>query len=304
LLQKSAGKQERSYKVVTWGFYGGGSTTGLHQLKLGPGEEVSPFPSIGLEVEKIEVEGTSLIIWDLGGRERFRSVWRTMIRKADALVFYVDSTERGHDRHEFMRDSLDEFLSQVELEGVPILICANKQDLPNAMTAAEVMEALQLSSLKGHAWHVQPTSTKTGDGLREGMAWLLKEVHWMHSTISEKALDSGKVWLEGIIGDSGETVRAASKPQQAATQVFWSWPWRRRGLRKDEELLKAKSGNNDGTKSDKKFAKRFVPFGGPNFWNPFTILRPMWHLLSQSSDASGSSETLAHMASTTSLQKK
>mmetsp|Transcript_9593 Transcript_9593/g.13439 ORF Transcript_9593/g.13439 Transcript_9593/m.13439 type:complete len:95 (+) Transcript_9593:41-325(+) len=55
LLQKSAGKQERSYKVVTWGFYGGGSTTGLHQLKLGPGEEVSPFPSIGLEVEKIEV---------------------------------------------------------------------------------------------------------------------------------------------------------------------------------------------------------------------------------------------------------
>ena len=39
--------------------------------------------------------------------------------------------------------------------GVPILIFANKQDLPNAVKPAKIVEALGIQSLRNHKWHVQ-----------------------------------------------------------------------------------------------------------------------------------------------------
>lgn len=55
----------------------------------------------------------------------------------------------------------------------PILIFANKQDLPNAMSVEEITEHLQLhTTLRARKWHVQGSCGTQGDGLKEGFAWL------------------------------------------------------------------------------------------------------------------------------------
>jgi len=63
-------------------------------------------------------------------------------------------------------------LNDDELRDAVLLVFANKQDLPKAMTPAEVTEKLQLHSIKQRAWFIQSTCAKNGDGLCEGLDWL------------------------------------------------------------------------------------------------------------------------------------
>lgn len=46
-------------------------------------------------------------------------------------------------------------VSNEELKGAAILIYANKQDLPDAMTAAEITEKMSLTEIKEHEWQIQ-----------------------------------------------------------------------------------------------------------------------------------------------------
>jgi signal recognition particle receptor subunit beta len=58
---------------------------------------------------------------------------------------------------------------------VPLLVLANKQDLPGAMSVVEISEQLQLAQITDRPWYIQPTSAVTGAGLDEGMQWLMEQ---------------------------------------------------------------------------------------------------------------------------------
>ena len=63
----------------------------------------------------------------------------------------VDSNDR--DRINESRDELAWFMSEEELKDCCVLIMANKQDLPNAMSIDEISERLELSKLPpSRAW--------------------------------------------------------------------------------------------------------------------------------------------------------
>ncbi len=64
------------------------------------------------------------------------------------------------------------FLLEDELREAVILVFANKQDLPNAMSAAEITDKLGLHSLRSRLWYIQAACATTGDGLYEGLDWL------------------------------------------------------------------------------------------------------------------------------------
>lgn len=53
-----------------------------------------------------------------------------------------------------------------------LLVLANKQDLPNAMNAAEITDRLELHSLSQRDWYIQSTCAVSGDGLFEGLEWI------------------------------------------------------------------------------------------------------------------------------------
>lgn len=59
---------------------------------------------------------------------------------------------------------------QFQFSDVPILVLANKQDLPGAKESKEIASFLGLNDLSpSHLWHVQPTCAVIGDGLEEGL---------------------------------------------------------------------------------------------------------------------------------------
>jgi signal recognition particle receptor subunit beta len=86
------------------------------------------------------------------------------------LIFVVDSNDR--DRIGEAREELMRMLNEDELRDAALLIFANKQDLPNAMSTAEMTEKLGLHGLRQRSWYIQAACATSGDGLYEGLDWL------------------------------------------------------------------------------------------------------------------------------------
>jgi ADP-ribosylation factor-like protein 3 len=73
-------------------------------------------------------------------------------------------------------EELSHLLADDKMAGVPLLVLANKQDLISALPANEVADGMNLFSIRDRPWQIQPCSAKTGNGLTEGIEWLVKQV--------------------------------------------------------------------------------------------------------------------------------
>lgn len=155
-------------RILVLGLDGSGGTTLLYKLKLG--EVVTTIPTVGFNVETVQYKNQSLTLWDVGGQESIRPLWRHYYQSTDALMFVVDSNDR--ERIEMAREELTRILNEEEMRDVPLLVYANKQDLPNAMPVSEVVENLGLNTLRNRQWYIQAACTTTGDGLYEGLDWI------------------------------------------------------------------------------------------------------------------------------------
>ncbi|KAM4845956.1 ADP-ribosylation factor-like protein 2 isoform 3-T3 [Thomomys bottae] len=62
------------------------------------------------------------------------------------------------------------------LAGATLLIFANKQDLPGALSSNAIQEALDLDSIRTHHWRVQSCSAFSGEDLLPGIDWLLDDI--------------------------------------------------------------------------------------------------------------------------------
>merc|ERR1711997_909236 len=107
---------------------------------------------------------------DVGGQDRIRKLWRHYFTGTNGIIYVVDSNDR--DRTEDAREELIKMLNEDDMRDAVLLVFANKQDLPNAMTAAEVTEKLGLHALKQRHWYIQAAIATSGEGLYEGLDWL------------------------------------------------------------------------------------------------------------------------------------
>ena len=170
IWQRFLGKKEM--RILMVGLDAAGKTTILYKFKLG--EVVTTIPTIGFNVETVEYKNISFTVWDVGGQDKIRLLWRHYYQNTQGLIFVVDSNDR--DRIDDAREELHKMLAEEELRDSVVLVFANKQDLPGAMTAPEVTEKLGLQSLRGRQWFIQSTCATTGDGLYDGLDWLSKNV--------------------------------------------------------------------------------------------------------------------------------
>merc|ERR1712063_187734 len=159
---------KRDMRILMVGLDAAGKTTILYKLKLG--EVVTTIPTIGFNVETVEYKNISFNVWDIGGQDKIRKLWRYYYANTQGLIFVIDSNDR--DRIEDAQEELAHMLNGDEMRDAVLLVFANKQDLPNSMTAAEVTEKLGLHNLRHRQWFIQSACATTGDGLYEGLDWL------------------------------------------------------------------------------------------------------------------------------------
>ena len=159
---------KKDVRILMVGLDAAGKTTILYKLKLG--EIVTTIPTIGFNVETVEYKNISFTVWDVGGQDKIRPLWRHYYQNTQGVIFVVDSNDR--DRVGEARDELHRMLNEDELREAILLVFANKQDLPNAMNAAEITDKLGLHSLRNRKWYIQATCATSGEGLFEGLDWL------------------------------------------------------------------------------------------------------------------------------------
>ena len=70
----------------------------------------------------------------MGGQDKTRPLWRSYTRCTDGIIFVVDSSDA--ERLEEAKLELLKICKLTEKHTVPILVLANKQDLPCAMDTA------------------------------------------------------------------------------------------------------------------------------------------------------------------------
>ncbi|KAL0487481.1 ADP-ribosylation factor ARF1 [Acrasis kona] len=155
-------------KILMVGLDAAGKTTILYKLKLD--ESVNPVPTIGFNVETVQYKKVTFTMWDVGGQEKLRLLWRHYYTGTNAVIFVIDSSDK--DRIDEARDELHKMLADSAMANIQLLVLANKQDLPGAMDAQEVKNKLDLVNLKQKSWFIQPCCAVTGEGLYDGMDWL------------------------------------------------------------------------------------------------------------------------------------
>merc|ERR1711879_387905 len=138
------------------------------------GEVVTTIPTIGFNVETVEYKNISFTVWDIGGQDKIRKLWRYYYQGTDAAIFIIDSSD--HDRIEDAREELFRMLDDDEMRDAALLVFANKQDLPGAMDASQVAEKLGLHKLRNRQWFIQSASATKGDGLIDGLDWLSRSL--------------------------------------------------------------------------------------------------------------------------------
>lgn len=156
------------HKVIIVGLDNAGKTTILYQLLMN--EVVHTSPTIGSNVEEVVWKNIRFLMWDIGGQESLRAAWNTYYTNTEFVIVVIDSTDR--ERLSITKEELYKMLHHEDLRKSAVLIFANKQDVKGCMSAAEISQQLNLTSIKDHVWHIQACCALTGEGLYQGLEWI------------------------------------------------------------------------------------------------------------------------------------
>ncbi|XP_041432782.1 ADP-ribosylation factor-related protein 1-like isoform X7 [Xenopus laevis] len=125
--------QKEEYCILILGLDNAGKTTFLEQMKIQfsrnyKGMNLSKITTtVGLNIGTIDVGKVRLMFWDLGGQEELQALWDKYYAESHGVIYVIDSTDEtrlSESKHAFER-----MISSESLEGVPILVLANKQDV-------------------------------------------------------------------------------------------------------------------------------------------------------------------------------
>ncbi|XP_076441003.1 ADP-ribosylation factor-like protein 4C [Babylonia areolata] len=168
-----------SVQLVLVGLENTGKTTLLYRLKFG--QYMHTQPTVGFNCEKVEghsgqAKGVTFSIWDVGGKDNMRPLWKSYLRSAQGIVYVVDSADR-----EKLDEARVELLRLVKGQNnpgcLPTLVLANKQDLPDSLSPEDVGKELSVPELSvTQQCHVLPVCAVTGEGLGEAMDCMVEMV--------------------------------------------------------------------------------------------------------------------------------
>ena len=152
------GLAHKNAKILFLGLDNAGKTTVVKKFN---GEDVDTIaPTLGFNIKTLEYRGFKLNIWDVGGQKSLRSYWRNYFESTDGLIWVVDSADRR--RLEDCRRELHGLLQEERLLGATLLVFANKQDLPGALSLEEIQTVLELDKISMHHWKIVECSAEIG----------------------------------------------------------------------------------------------------------------------------------------------
>lgn len=186
-FMKFFGVSKKEARILVIGLDNSGKTTILNKIKPPEAQHHDIVPTIGFSVEKINTKGISLTCFDMSGQGRYRNLWSHYLKDCDSIIFVIDSSDQL--RMVVAKDELDLILADKSLlqKKVPILFFANKMDAKDSVTSVRCSQLLNLESLNDHPWNISSSNGLTGEGLQQGIEWLVENTkQYMQATQQSK----------------------------------------------------------------------------------------------------------------------
>eukprot|EP01121_Diplochlamys_sp_Union-15-3_P020610 TRINITY_DN8072_c0_g1_i1.p1 TRINITY_DN8072_c0_g1~~TRINITY_DN8072_c0_g1_i1.p1 ORF type:complete len:209 (-),score=43.11 TRINITY_DN8072_c0_g1_i1:98-724(-) len=165
---------DRYSKVLILGLENSGKTTIFSTLNISSTEDGLLGNSAGFSLERGVYDPFYLIGWDVGSNKdhKIRALWRMYYQDIDGLVFVIDCSDT--ERLEEAIQELKSLLNESELKNVCLLVFANKQDKPGAISSKKIEEKLKAHIPSNITWNVQGSSSSIKMGFEDGFIWLKK----------------------------------------------------------------------------------------------------------------------------------
>ncbi|AWU77517.1 uncharacterized protein C5L36_0D02610 [Pichia kudriavzevii] len=171
------------YSVLILGLDNAGKTTLLEELKERyiKGYKKIPsgriIPTVGQNMTTLAVDNeVRLKFWDVGGQDALRELWEDYYSDSHGIVFVIDSCDA--ERLNECKNTLEKIINDDKVEGLPILMLANKQDMPQALEIANIKEVFNKMAehLNANDSSVLAISARTGEGVSEAVKWIKDRV--------------------------------------------------------------------------------------------------------------------------------
>ncbi|XP_061486929.1 ADP-ribosylation factor-related protein 1 isoform X2 [Rhineura floridana] len=168
------------YCILILGLDNAGKTTFLEQTKTRfnknyKGMSLSKITTtVGLNIGTIDVGKARLMFWDLGGQEELQSLWDKYYAESHGVIYIIDSTDE--ERLSESKRAFEKMVTSEVLEGVPLLVLANKQDVENCLSIPDIKTAFSdcINKIGKRDCLAQGCSALTGKGVNEGIEWMVK----------------------------------------------------------------------------------------------------------------------------------
>ncbi|XP_027633568.1 ADP-ribosylation factor-like protein 14 [Falco biarmicus] len=166
-LQNTKHSKVKQANILMLGLDSAGKSTLLYKFKYN--DVFLTIPTIGFNVDMIETERNfTLTFWDVGGQQKMRQVWCNFLENTDGLLYVVDSSDKQ--RLEESKKEFELILKNEFMKSIPVVMLANKQDLPGALNAEEITRKFNMKKYcSDRNWYVQPCCAITGEGLSEAL---------------------------------------------------------------------------------------------------------------------------------------
>lgn len=176
-------------ELTILGLQNAGKTTLVNLISTGDFTD-DRIPTVGFNMRRVQKGGVTLKMWDLGGQARFRTMWERYCRGVSAVVFVIDAADE--ERFETARVELHEILSRDALAGIPVLVLANKSDLPGAVTETrDIVDTFGLGDVSNHEVSVYSVSAKNRVNIDVMLKWLIDHGSKKSSASTAGAVVSG-----------------------------------------------------------------------------------------------------------------
>eukprot|EP01006_Ploeotia_vitrea_P002273 TRINITY_DN106980_c0_g1_i1.p2 TRINITY_DN106980_c0_g1~~TRINITY_DN106980_c0_g1_i1.p2 ORF type:complete len:177 (+),score=92.64 TRINITY_DN106980_c0_g1_i1:113-643(+) len=165
-------KKGKATTIICVGLDNSGKSTTINYLKPTKEKTQDLMPTVGFMVERFRRGNANFTVFDMGGSAKSRRFWEHYFKQAQGIIFVIDSADKF--RMSVVKDELAQMLSHPEIvkKDIPVLFFANKKDLADAMTAAEVSKIIELDRITDRAWRIIRSNAVSGEGLEEGIKWL------------------------------------------------------------------------------------------------------------------------------------
>lgn len=202
----------RESRVLMLGFDDAGKTKILYKWKNVEAEAGGYAPTIGFNCESLLHKDCHMCVWDVGGTEQLRPLWRHYLQNTECLIFVIDATNfevmlpwsQTHDRAlsdaflylqiegsgqiqnvirsyldqepGSLKDQIEHTLGEDELRDVGVLFLLNKQDLKRPKISISEFKEKVIPNIGNRLHTVMECSAATEQGLDGALDLIVKYI--------------------------------------------------------------------------------------------------------------------------------